>query len=521
MKKKMLRIIAVSVCLIMALSGCGGNEENVSNINGGEKSLTHKVCDEPLELTVLQTDKYVKHEENIYSEAFKRTNVNLKFELGENVTDFAQAMSLAVASKKLPDIMYSASVDKFIEYGMMGVLTPLNDLIDKYAPNYKKFLEENPDVKRFTTADDGNIYWIPFIQELETTNGWFIREDWLEKLNLKAPDTVDEFYDVMVAFKTKDPNGNGKADEVPYFSSKTGPVSVLDDFTGLFDARTKFRYENGKVSYGPLEPEFKEMMITVTKWYQEGLLDKEIFTRKLQREYFLGNDLGGITHDWFTSTSSFNEIFKDEVPGLKFKAFPPPTNSKGLKMETSKRDKITTEGWGITVQNEHPVETMKYFDYWWTEQGMRDASFGVEGITYTMVDGEPKLTDLVLNSTDPTPMALLNEYRDATHYGTKTMAAVEMNLAHPYAQEGMQMYIDGGYYPKEEVYLRYTEEETKARSKYKGQVETYLAETVQKWLLGNEKIEETYDQFINEMKSLGADEYTAIEQAAYTRSLAK
>lgn len=518
MKRNMAKCLALILCIMAVMSGCA-NDGAVSNSGGNAKSLTHKASDEPLELSILQTDSYVKREPNVYTEAFDRTNVKLKFELGENVTDFDQALSLAVASKDLTDIIYISKRDRFIEYGMMGVLIPLNDLIDKYAPNYKKYLEENPEVKYYTTAPDGNIYFIPWIQELEASNGWFIREDWLDKLNLEAPDTVEDFYNTMVAFKTKDPNRNGKADEVPFFSSKSNPVGVVDDFTGLFDARTGFRYEDSKVTYGPLEPEFKEMMIEVSKWYQEGLLDAEIFTRKLQREYFLGNDLGGITHDWFTSTAAFNDTFKDSVPGLKFKPFAPPSNKNGVKMETSKRNKISPEAWAISIANEHPVETMKYFDYWWSEEGRRATSYGVEGVTFNMVDGKPQFTEEFLKSVDPQPMSLLVEYRDAVHYGTATIPEAEISMSHPYAQEGMKMYLENGYYPEKNIYVTYTEEETKDREKYKGQIETYLSETIQKWLLGIDKVENTYEQFVKEMKSLGVDKFTAIEQAAYTRSL--
>ena len=519
MKKKFVRIIAVLCCIIMAFSGCGLKGKNGGCADNSTRSLTHKISEEPLELTFFQSGAYVKQEQNIYSVAFDRTNVNLIFTAGDNITDFSQAMSLAIASKDLADILYAGGTTKINEYAKMEILVPLNDLIDQYAPNYKKFLEENPDVRQYTTSPDGNIYWIPKVFELEPQAGWFIRQDWLKKLGLNEPDTVDDFYNTLVAFKTKDPNGNGKADEVPYFSGQTDPVGVVNDFTGLFDARTTFRYENGKVTYGPLEPEFKQMMITIAKWYKEGLIDKEVFTRTKQREYFLGNDLGGVTHNWFVSTASYNGTFKDTVPGLEFKAFPPPTNSKGIKMETSKRQKYTGEGWAISIANEHPVETIKYFDYWWSEEGQRDATWGVEGVTYNMVDGQPQFTDLILKSVDVTPMQLLNEYRDVSCFGQYVLGGAELALAHPYAREGMDLYMDNGYYPVENVYLTYTEEENIARSKYAGQIKTYLAETIQNWILGNSDVEATYGNFVKELKSLGVDEYIAIEQAAYKRSL--
>lgn len=263
------------------------------------------------------------------------------------------------------------------------------------------------------------------------------------------------------------------------------------------------------------------MVKTLSKWYKEGLLDEELFTRKSQREYFLGNNLGGITHHWFTSTAAFNSTVGKDIDGFRFIPFAPPENVNGERVENTSRAKIGSEGWAITSNCEHPVEAIKYFDYWWSKEGQISASYGLEGITYNMVDGKPKFTEEFLASTDPQPMNLLREYRTAMNWGVKNLASGELELAHPIAKEGMQMYIDNGYLPEKVVQLVYTEEEQELVSKYKGQVETHLNEMLQRWIIGNADIEQSYDLFIKEMKSFGADEYLKIEQKAYDRYLGK
>lgn len=519
MRKMFKRGVICILALMMLLSGCSGGEQTANVPDDAERSLTHKISDEPIELSILYSKP--EQEVNIFTEAFDRTNINLKFDLGANNSDFDQALALAVASKELTDIVYTYKRESFIDYGMSGATIALNDLIEEHAPNIKKYFDENPDVRKYITAPDGNIYWIPFIQELQTACGWFIREDWLDKLGLEAPDTLDEFYDTMVAFKTQDPNGNGVQDEVPYFSSKSKTADVVKDFGGLFDAYISFRYEGDKVSYGPFEPQFYNMIKTVTKWYEEGLIDSEIFTRKSQREYFLGNNLGGITHDWFTSTSAFNSTFGNSIEGFRFVPFAPPKNVNGERIEQTTRGKTGSEGWAITSNCKYPVEAIKYFDYWWSREGQIAASYGVESITYNMVDGEPKFTEEFLASTDPQPLNLLRQYRTPMNWGVISLASSEMDLAHPIAKEGMQMYIDNGYLPEKTVQLVYTEEEQELVTKYKGQVETHLDEMVQKWILGNTDIDLSHELFLDEMKSFGAEEYLAIQQRAYDRYLAE
>src|SRR5690606_24602348 len=101
-----------------------------------------------------------------------------------------------------------------------GVFIPLNDLIDQYAPNLKKLLDENPDIRAGMTMPDGNIYGMPTIYDanfpsvLVGSKLWY-NEDWLAEIGMEEPQTVDEFYDYLVAVKNTDLNGNGQQDEIP------------------------------------------------------------------------------------------------------------------------------------------------------------------------------------------------------------------------------------------------------------------------------------------------------------------
>ena len=210
------RVLAVILCAVMLVALCGCNEKSQTLSDNSERSLTHKISEEPIELTYF-AKKLDDYKENVFTEAYDKTNILLTPTLSENVTDMDQALALAVAAKNIPDVVYDWTQENFNKYGMQGALIPLNDLIEKFAPNYKKFLEENPAVKYFSTASDGNIYFVPFVADGDPSTGWFIRQDWLDKLGMKAPTTVYEFYKTMVAFRDKYPNGNGKKDEIQIY----------------------------------------------------------------------------------------------------------------------------------------------------------------------------------------------------------------------------------------------------------------------------------------------------------------
>ncbi|MFD0462567.1 hypothetical protein ACFQY9_12540 [Microvirga aerilata] len=188
-----------------------------------------KIVDKPLEMTIHMhfRDKYVwKDDWPTAKELQRLTGIKLKNTASNATTISREAFNLLMASGDLPDIVAGNELrHDFVRYGMEGAFQPLNDLIEKHAPNLKKFLASNPEIKKAITAPDGNIYWIPYVPDGKYARGWFIRYDWLDKLGLKAPQTVDELYTVLQAFRDKDPNGNGQKDEVPSSSVSRTPSS--------------------------------------------------------------------------------------------------------------------------------------------------------------------------------------------------------------------------------------------------------------------------------------------------------
>lgn len=100
------------------------------------------------------------------------------------------------------------------------------------------------------------------------------------------PETVDELYAVLKAFKENDPNGNGKADEIP-FSSTGINYNMMYNF-GIVDSR--FNNNNGKIEYAPMTNNYKECLRFMKKLYSEGLLDNEFLTQTSQQMTAKGNE---------------------------------------------------------------------------------------------------------------------------------------------------------------------------------------------------------------------------------------
>ena len=117
--------------------------------------------------------------------------------------------------------------------------------------------------------------------------GPIVRKDFLDKVGLPVPVTIDDWYTTLKAFKEKDPNGNGKADDIPLtlFLYTTGQFDIFKGasaFIGAWNTTYNFYQENGTVKYGPLDSQFKDFLATMAKWYKEGLIDPD-FPRPIPR----------------------------------------------------------------------------------------------------------------------------------------------------------------------------------------------------------------------------------------------
>jgi hypothetical protein len=514
-------LVLVLICLT-ALLAC--KNENTSSDSGGGKLSGNLITKTPREVTIFAIfqGKALDGELPVFKKAFEETNIKLVNVASKNQSDEVQGFNLMLSSGKLPDIIAYELVSDFENLGMEGGLIPLEDLIDKHAPNIKKFWEENPRYKQDAVAADGHIYMIPNYNDyfnLKTTQGYYIRKDWLKKLNLQEPKTVDELYNVLVAFRDKDPNGNGKKDEIPMFLRGNITRKIMMGLTDIFKARAVWYDDKGTPQFGPAQQEYKEAMIQLAKWYKEGLIDKEVFTRGMNsRDYMLSNNLGGFTNDWFSSTGSYNEKLASKIPGFDFSSILPP-EYKGNKMTAFVRPTYIG-GWGITSAAKNPVELIKYFDFWYSPEGRRLWNFGIEGEDYKMVDGKPVFTDKILKDPEgKNPLATIRATGAQYRLGMFQDANAEKQLSGQ--NDAVDMYIKANVIADDLPVLKYTREEAKEFLKIDTQLRRYTEEMTQKWILGVSDVEKDWDNYIKRLNEIGLKKSEEIQKTAYARFMKK
>ncbi len=509
-----MKKILLTVALLMVATSVfsSGAQETAST---GEVNLdvwAVKAAEVPIESDNLANWKAIE----------KATNVNLNWQLiSTQVKD--EQFNLIMASGDLPDIMafYEgkegfSSVNKF---GSQGAFLPLEELIEEHAPNLKKIILDDPKVKEALVASDGHIYYIPMLSALNAARGWFIRYDWLEAVGKDVPTTTDELYDVLVAFKNEDPNGNGLKDEIPMVFRRRGDDAFynLGALAYAFDADPDWVVRDGKVTFGPVEEQYRAYLAYIAKLYDEGLIDQEILTRPGNpRTDLFGKDVAGCIHDWFASTATLNDTLSEEIPEFNLRHFAPPVGTASEAYTRIQMSKVRADGgWSISHSNPNPVATIKMMDYLFSPEGNALINFGVEGDTYNMVNGVPVYTDKITNNPERGFHEALVINGLQWKIGLQQDIEYEKQFANEIATEARVDYMDN-YIIEEFPVLSFSEEERMLIDDKLSQIKLYTAEMTAKALVGGIKPSE-YDKVFNRLNTMGLKEVQAVYQAAYDR----
>lgn len=497
----------------------------LSGIGAKNSFAETKISDKPIELKIhMHYWNRDAFDENrlVPKKAAELTNIYLKGVAPKTGTNTMELFYLMLASGDLPDIVGGNSLrDEFMKYGMEEAFIPLNELIDEHAPNIKKYLNENPSAKNVITAADGKIYYIPYAADGIAGRGYWIRQDWLEKLNLKSPDNVDELYTVLKAFRDNDPNGNGIKDEVPlifrHWQEMIRLVTLWGGRTAGTDSYLSFYEKNGKIKHGWADPEFKEGMKNITKWYQEKLIDPEVFTRgNKSREILFGNNTGGMTRDWFASTATLNRTLAKQNPGINLQPIAPPIGTDGKRIEENSRTLVKPDGWAITINNRNPIETIKYFDFFFDGAGRNLANFGIEGIHYDLVNGKPIFKEEILNGNKPVNNQLY-EVGAQIPIGYHQNYDYEKQWTDELAMKGVDMYINNEYIIPEYLPPALNEEEKKIYDTHWPTISTYMTESVQNWILKGMDVDKEWDGYTKNLEKLGLTKVLIVLQSAHDR----
>lgn len=331
----------------------------------------------------------------VKAELDKKFNLDLVLTLPANGDDLKNTLNTRIAAADYPDVMELSDRNQLQQYAEKGLLLDLTPYLDKLG-DVKKFLGDDS-FKKGTI--NGKIYSFSKAPNL-AADVFYIRKDWLTKLNLKMPGTLDELYDTAKAFVEKDPDGNGKKDTIGITGN--GVYSLAPIFGGYGVPGPKnFFLKDGQLVNSLYDPGMKDAIVAIQKLINGGVVDPEFFTNKnqtAQEKAFKGT--AGIIY------TSWSNIMKDEFQKQIKSANP---NAEWVQVPALKGpggDFVGTEDIGSTsglvaipkTIEKDKEKLQRIFDllnYVSTTEGGRLVQYGLNGKHFNVTGDKVVPTDLM------------------------------------------------------------------------------------------------------------------------------
>lgn len=456
----------------------------------------------------------------------KKTGVNLKFSAPPtNQAD--QAINVLLATGDLPDMIeydwqgkFPGGPEKAIKD---GYILKLNDTIDKFAPNLKKFLKEHPEVDKQVKTDNGSYYVFPFIRGddyLRVFQGPIVRKDWLDELGLPVPQTIDEWYTTLKAFKEK--KGATAAFSVV---SVPRPFNELGNgaFASAFGVTRDFYIDNGTIKFGPAEKGYKDFLATFHKWYEEGLIDKNFATAdgKALDANMASGATGVTVQNAGGGIGKWQPLITAKDPKGVLIGAPYPVLKKGDIAMYGQKDPASAPGGmvAITASSKNIETAAKLLDFGYSEAGHMFFNFGTEGIAHKLENGYPKYTDLLMKNPDKlAPAQALSLYIRGNYNGpfVQDKRYIEQYLALQTQRDAVSTWqktdVDKHKLPP----ITATPEESTELAKIMTDLNTLVDEMTLKIILGTEPVD-SFDKYLEKFKSVKLSRALEIKKASLDR----
>lgn len=273
-------VVAFALTTSLVLTACGGGSEAEGGGGGGN------------EVSIL----VVKHaltkpmkDMAWVAELEKKAGVTIRWE--EVAADWDQKKNPMLAAGDVPDLIIGPNAITDSDLATFGSLfEDLSDDLDA-LPNVQEMFDEVEGAQLLATSLEGTVQALPSYKKFwpQSITHQYINQQWLDTLGLEMPTTWDELFDVLVAFKEGDPNGNGQADEIGMDFSPLGttgfgyfqPTALLGS-TGMTisgGGGSGIILEDGTVSSFFTDARYKEMVSFLNRCWEAGLISSEAFTQ--------------------------------------------------------------------------------------------------------------------------------------------------------------------------------------------------------------------------------------------------
>lgn len=528
--RKIVYLLLTASLLFMAACSkdeevdAGGSGEALENLNEtGMPIVEEKITIDVFSGKAASTAKDW-NDVPVLNEYEEMTNIDMQWNQVA-IDGLAEKRNLTLASEDLPDLFYGAYIPNsdLYKYGKQEVFIPLNDLIDDYAPNIKAYLNEYPEVKNGITFPDGNIYAIPRLRDPDSPTSLMDDKPWINKrildeVGMDNPETTDEFYEYLKAAKELTVN---EEDVIPFSSVSmdrlyhwiSGAFGVSNK--GILQQLVDEDPDSGDMRFYPIADEYQQMLEYMNKLYTEGLIEQSIYS--IEVDQFIANGIEGkyAAMNFFNPIDYFGEdVGSQFIPGNALEG------PNGDKLFTSVLSPVNSLGhFSITNVNENPEATLRWLDYFWSDEGAKMFFMGLEGETYEETDDGPELMEVITDNPDElTIQEALAKYIINPGGGHPVIDNPKYSTAPEFQPEDIENADQNEPYLVEEPWplFFYTDEEQTKLESLSADLGKYVSEMEAQFVTGEMDFSE-WDSYVETIEKMGLDEYMEIQEDALER----
>ncbi len=554
MKKQ---VVSLLLALMMLLSVVPALAADIVTSPAGELPIVPEGTKITLTVGVVQTPFIADFETNYFTKWIEeRTGVSLDFiyypsdnpvekvllALSTNDAANLPDMFLSVGMTSNNTLFGAAYAPRWYDEGM---IIPLNDLIDNYGVNINKALDValsyDYNIRPWMTSADGNIYSLPAFSASLTNsypNKLWINQGWLDALGLEMPTTTDEFRAVLEAFKTRDPNGNNQADEIPLAGAKSSAVglgtigydTLINAFIYNDTANSRMYVEDGVVKFAPTTKEWRDAMIYLHDLCKDGLFYSGSFTQDgtaLQQIGTNENDiLGAFEGLGYEAVVANNNL---EVLS-RYNSMPALTGPEGKHYVTWAAPSIRPAG-VITTKCKYPEIAFRVLDEMMSYEGSLITRYGEKGVNWDDADegtisyyGSPAILKILENTwaqagqnqnfLQQSPFILDPAIATGVQWGGNVMEGGYIKAL------GIQKLDATGEVPAEFIAnLVFTPDEIEAIQMPRNDIDTYILRSIANFIAGDwdPRNDKQWESYAAEYERMGLSTYLATVQTVYTR----
>lgn len=394
-----------------ALAGCGGKSASDGTPSGTAAGTAAPKTSgakaeklPPLKLSVLAN--YIGEPPQDGSDVQKAIEAYTNAELQVQwVSDIKQKLPVIIASGDMPKAVTVNNSQLKLPYMVNAMRAGTFWDLTNYVKDYPNLAKINPLIYQNTSLD-GKIYGLPLVRPISRFAITY-RKDWMNKLNLKEPQTLDDYYNLLKAFTEKDPDGNGKADTYGIVEDKT--ISVIGRVALWLGAPNGWGVKDGKFVYAPETNEYLEALKWVKKIYDEKLINPDFaVVEKTAAESLFTSGKAGTYINITDGAFKFGEKLKKSNPQAETDMFSrlPGLNNGVVNAENGSNGIFAFPKSSVKTEAELK-QILAFYDKLGDEKMATLFRWGVEGKHYKLDNGKPVFIDQQLYTTQVSPYTKL------------------------------------------------------------------------------------------------------------------